>query len=121
MSMKDRVVCRKVLRALQVHIQSQRVSRHRLSSAPSLAMKFRVFEALKLQASLTRKRSAFQRLKNGLRSRHLSSKTPNALMKPRSAQKYSVTFQELMVHHSDALLLLLAMVFLANLPAKYIM
>ncbi|KAG7390819.1 hypothetical protein PHYPSEUDO_006641 [Phytophthora pseudosyringae] len=118
MSMSDRVVSRKVLRALHEHVQSQR----RRSSAPTLAAKFRVFEALKLQASLTRKRLAFQRFKIGLRSRPRRSPTaPNALAKPRSVPEHSTTFRTLLLHHSDALLLILALVFLANLPAKYIM
>ncbi|KAF1773326.1 hypothetical protein JG687_00002827 [Phytophthora cactorum] len=111
MSMKDRVVCRKVLRALHEHAQTQR----RRSSAPSLALKFRVFEALKLQASLTRKRIVFQRFKTGLRSRQQPIST--AIIKT----SRSLDFQTLMMHHSDVLLLILALMFLANLPAKYIM
>ncbi|EEY60071.1 uncharacterized protein PITG_12351 [Phytophthora infestans T30-4] len=110
MSASDRGVCRQVLRALHAHAQTQR----RRSSAPNLALKFRVFEALKLQASLIPKRLAFQRLKNGGRSRYQPSST--ALGKTRR----SLDFQTLMMHHSDVLLLILALVVLANLPAKYI-
>ncbi|KAK1929622.1 hypothetical protein P3T76_014839 [Phytophthora citrophthora] len=109
MSNSERTACRQVLRALNEYVQSQR----RRSSAPNLVTKFRVFEALKLQASLTRKRLAFQTLKSGLRS-----SKPKALVK---REQYGVTFRVLMLHHSDVLLLLLALVFLAHLPAKYIM
>ncbi|KAL3658956.1 hypothetical protein V7S43_016094 [Phytophthora oleae] len=114
MSKSERAVCHQILRALHEYVQSQR----RRSSAPSLVVKFRVFEALKLQASLTRKRLAFQTLKTGtsIRSRPQSSK-PNAFVK----REQYVTFRMLMLHHSDVLLLLLALVFLAHLPAKYIM
>ncbi|ETI33096.1 hypothetical protein L916_19540 [Phytophthora nicotianae] len=111
MSIRDRVVCRKVLRALLDHVKTQR----RRSSAPNLALKFRVFESLKLQASLNRKKLAFQRLKNGIHSRHQFN--PAAIVKTQR----SLDFQMLMVHHSDVLLLILALVFLANLPAKYVM
>ncbi|EGZ12088.1 hypothetical protein PHYSODRAFT_517610 [Phytophthora sojae] len=118
MSMRDRAICRQVLRALHRHLQSQR----RRSSAPSLALKFRVFEALKLQASLTRKRLAFQRLKVGLRARPQQQPTtpsPALVAKTRTpTQSYTMS---MLANHSDLLLLLMALVFLAFLPAKYIM
>ncbi|KAG1694013.1 hypothetical protein DVH05_022031 [Phytophthora capsici] len=108
MSNSERTVCRQVLGALNEYVQSRR-------RRSSLVVKFRVFEALKLQASLTRKRLAFQTLKDGLRSQSSKAKP---LVK---VGQYGVTFQMLMLHHSDVLLLLLALVFLAHLPAKYIM
>ncbi|KAG6610521.1 uncharacterized protein IUM83_06604 [Phytophthora cinnamomi] len=125
MSMRDRVICRKVLRALHEHVQSQ----HRRSSAPNLALKFRVFEALKLQATLTRKRLAFQRLKTGLRSRSRPQQHPHPTMpkttlvtKTRTpTQLYAMSLQAQLLNHSDLLLLLMALVFFAYMPTKYIM
>ncbi|KAL4172147.1 hypothetical protein KRP22_007321 [Phytophthora ramorum] len=123
MLIRDRVVCRHVLRALHEFVQSQRQSHLRRSSAPNLAVKFRVFEALKLQANITRKRLAFQSLKNGLHSRLQQRPTvpEGKLAEPHSSSLPSMTFRTLMLHHSDVLLLLLALAFLANLPAQYIM
>ncbi|GMF20267.1 unnamed protein product [Phytophthora lilii] len=123
MSPRDQVICRQVLQALHQNAQTQRQTQRRRSSAPNLATKFRVFEALKLQASLTRKRLAFQRLKTGLRSRQQkSSAIPSTLVKAHSSPSMrDMALQTLMLRHSDVLLLLLALVFLANLPAKYIM
>ncbi|GMF46412.1 unnamed protein product [Phytophthora fragariaefolia] len=122
MSMRDREICRQVLRGL--HVQSRRHIQRRRSSAPNLALKFRVFEALKLQASLTRKRLAFQRLKTGLRSRpqrHGSAPKNAVVTKMHTpAQLYAMSLRALLADHSDVLLLLLALVFLANLPARYI-
>ncbi|KAE9041325.1 hypothetical protein PR003_g3865 [Phytophthora rubi] len=120
MSMRDRAICRQILRGLHEYVQSQR----RRSSAPSLAVKFRVFEALKLRACFTRKRLAFQRLKTGLGSRPQQHSTPKNFVVSKThtpSTTFMLSLQTLLEYHSDLLLLLVALVFLANLPAKYIM
>jgi uncharacterized membrane protein len=116
LSTQDRVVCRQVLRALHEHVQSKRQPQRQRSSAANLAVKFHAFEALKLQASLARKRLAFQRLKNGLRSR-----PQPASARGKTSSAAHVAFQTLLLRNADVLLLLLALVFLANVPAKHLM
>ncbi|RLN54110.1 hypothetical protein BBJ29_007129 [Phytophthora kernoviae] len=123
--MQDYAIRRQVLRSLHTYVQSRRQRRPGRLSMPDLAVKFRVFEALKLQAHFTRKRLAFQHLKTGLRSRHqqrpATTKAATLAKSQRPVRLYDVVLQTLVFRHSDVLVLLLALAFLANLPAKYIM
>ncbi|KAG7399304.1 hypothetical protein PHYBOEH_009230 [Phytophthora boehmeriae] len=122
---RDRAICRQVLHSLHTYVQSRRQSRPGRLSAPNLAVKFRIFEALKFQASFNRKRLAFQRLKTGVRSRHQqrsdTAKSATFAESQRPIRLYDVVLQTFVFRHADVLVLLLALAFLANLPAKYIM
>ncbi|RLN14946.1 hypothetical protein BBJ28_00000912 [Nothophytophthora sp. Chile5] len=116
---RGRSLCRQVLRALQQNVQTQT----RRGNAPSLAVKFRAFQALKREATLKRKRVAFQHLKTRLLSQRnlLGSGKYPAKTTTSIRALTRVIVSHALLRNADVLLLLLALVFLANLPTQYIL
>ncbi|RLN32418.1 hypothetical protein BBJ28_00002266 [Nothophytophthora sp. Chile5] len=116
---RDRSLCRQVFRALQQNVRTQ----SRRGNAPSLAVKFRAFQALKREATLQRKRVAFQHLKMRLLSQR--SLLGSGEYPAKTTTSIGASAREMVSHtllrNADALLLLLALAFLANLPTQYIL
>ncbi|KAI9915583.1 hypothetical protein PsorP6_007265 [Peronosclerospora sorghi] len=107
MSSSDRLV----LQELHKNVASQR----RRLKAMNFVTKYRVFTARKLQASLRRKRSIFQRLQSILRSRSRQEDVTKHYGVV-TGERFFPTLQTLRLHQLDVLLVLLFLVAFVHLP-----